>query len=175
MNKISKHYKPFLEATERAAIAAARLRGCKDGKKADQAATEAMRSVLTKQDILTTVVIGEGERDEAPMLFIGEKLGNEDSDIRIDIAVDPLECTNHCAFDLPDSIATGGHPTNTGHISDMSQHNAYSPNNGPQTSGVGDDSDDDSTDTSSNSHICTMAFNNGLIISLRKMDSYCHI
>tara|TARA_X000000368_G_C23056470_1_gene724106 strand:+ start:1272 stop:2219 length:948 start_codon:yes stop_codon:yes gene_type:complete len=105
MNKISKHYKPFLEATERAAIAAARLRGCKDGKKADQAATEAMRSVLTKQDILTTVVIGEGERDEAPMLFIGEKLGNEDSDIRIDIAVDPLECTNHCAFDLPDSIA----------------------------------------------------------------------
>jgi len=105
MNKISKHYQPFLEATERAAIAAARLRGCKDGKKADQAATEAMRFVLSKQDVLTTVVIGEGERDEAPMLFIGEKLGNEDSHIRVDIAVDPLECTNHCAFDLPDSIA----------------------------------------------------------------------
>ena len=105
MNKISKHYQPFLEATERAAIAAARLRGCKDGKKADQAATEAMRFVLSKQDVLTTVVIGEGERDEAPMLFIGEKLGNDDSHIRVDIAVDPLECTNHCAFDLPDSIA----------------------------------------------------------------------
>jgi len=105
MNKISKHYQPFLEATERAAIAAAGLRGCKNGKKADQAATEAMRSVLNNQDVLTTVVIGEGERDEAPMLFIGEKLGNEDSDIRVDIAVDPLECTNHCAFDLPDSIA----------------------------------------------------------------------
>ena len=64
-----------------------------------------MRSVLSAQDILTTVVIGEGERDEAPMLFIGEQLGNQDSDIKVDIAVDPLECTNHCAFDLPDSIA----------------------------------------------------------------------
>lgn len=105
MNKISEHYQPFLEATERAAIAAAKLRGCKDGKLADQAATEAMRSVLSAQDILTTVVIGEGERDEAPMLFIGEQLGNQDSDIKVDIAVDPLECTNHCAFDLPDSIA----------------------------------------------------------------------
>ena len=105
MNKISEHYQPFLEATERAAIAAAKLRGCKDGKIADQAATEAMRSVLSRQDILTTVVIGEGERDEAPMLFIGEELGNKDSDIKVDIAVDPLECTNHCAFDLPDSIA----------------------------------------------------------------------
>ena len=105
MNKIAEHYQPFLEATEKAAIAAARLRGCKDGKLADQAATEAMRSVLSIQDILTTVVIGEGERDEAPMLFIGEQLGNQDSDIKVDIAVDPLECTNHCAFDLPDSIA----------------------------------------------------------------------
>ena len=105
MNKIAEHYKPFLEATEKAAIAAAKLRGCKDGKLADQAATEAMRSVLSIQDILTTVVIGEGERDQAPMLFIGEQLGNQDSDIKVDIAVDPLECTNHCAFDLPDSIA----------------------------------------------------------------------
>ena len=105
MNKISKHYQPFLQATERAAIAAAKLRGCKDGKIADQAATEAMRSVLSRQEILTTVVIGEGERDEAPMLFIGEKLGKEDSEVKVDIAVDPLECTNHCAFDLPDSIA----------------------------------------------------------------------
>jgi fructose-1,6-bisphosphatase class II len=105
MNKIAKHYHPFLEATEKAAIAAAKLRGCKDGKLADQAATEAMRSVLSAQDVLTTVVIGEGERDEAPMLFIGEQLGNQDSDIKVDIAVDPLECTNHCALDLPDSIA----------------------------------------------------------------------
>ena len=105
MNKISEHYQPFLEATERAAIAAAKLRGCNDGKLADQAATEAMRSVLSAQDILTTVVIGEGERDKAPMLFIGEKLGNQESDIKVDIAVDPLECTNHCALDLPDSIA----------------------------------------------------------------------
>ena len=72
MNKISKHYQPFLQATERAAIAAAKLRGCKDGKIADQAATEAMRLVLSNHEILTTVVIGKGERDEAPMLFIGE-------------------------------------------------------------------------------------------------------
>ena len=105
MNKISENYKPFLEATEKAAIAAAKLRGCNDGKKADQAATEAMRSVLSNQEILATVVIGEGERDEAPMLFIGEKLGKDDSEIKVDIAVDPLECTNHCAFNLPDSIA----------------------------------------------------------------------
>ena len=105
MNKISEHYQPFLEATEKAAISAAKLRGCNDGKLADQAATEAMRSVLSVQDVLTTVVIGEGERDEAPMLFIGEQLGNQHSNIRVDIAVDPLECTNHCAFDLPDSIA----------------------------------------------------------------------
>ena len=120
MNKIAEHYQPFLEATEKAAIAAARLRGCKDGKLADQAATEAMRSVLSIQDILTTVVIGEGERDEAPMLFIGEQLGNQDSDIKVDIAVDPLECTYHCAFDLPDSIAVlaGGPPGSLLHAPD---------------------------------------------------------
>ena len=104
-NKISKEFKPFLKATELAAIAAAQLRGCNDGKKADKAATEAMRSVLSKQNILTTVVIGEGERDDAPMLYIGEKLGDKNSNIKVDIAVDPLECTNHCALDLPDSIA----------------------------------------------------------------------
>ena len=53
MNKISEHYQPFLKATEQAAIAAAKLRGCRDGKIADQAATEAMRSVLSNQEILT--------------------------------------------------------------------------------------------------------------------------
>ena len=90
MNKISEHYQPFLKATEQAAIAAAKLRGCKDGKIADQAATEAMRSVLSNQEILTTVVIGEGERDEAPMLFIGEKLGKDNSEIKVDIAVDKI-------------------------------------------------------------------------------------
>ena len=62
--------------------------------------------------------------------------------------------------DLPDNIAK----SNT-HISDMPQYNAYSPNSGPTESSVGDDSDDDSTDTSSNSHVCTAAFHNGLINS----------
>ena len=74
MNKILEHYQPFLKATEQAAIAAAKLRGCKDGKIADQAATEAMRSVLSSQEILTTVVIGEGERDEAPMVIYWRKI-----------------------------------------------------------------------------------------------------
>ncbi|GIS56116.1 MAG: hypothetical protein CM1200mP1_00540 [Candidatus Neomarinimicrobiota bacterium] len=78
-------------------FAAAHLRGCGDGKIADKAATEAMRSVLNQEPVHTRVVIGEGERDDAPMLFIGEELGDTTSDMKIDIAVDPLECTNHCA------------------------------------------------------------------------------
>ena len=105
MNNIFEYYQSFLRATEQAAIEAAKLRGCEDGKLADKAATEAMRSVLNKEPIHTRVVIGEGERDDAPMLFIGEELGDKTSDIKIDIAVDPLECTNHCAYDLPDSIS----------------------------------------------------------------------
>ena len=105
MNNILKHYQSFLRATEQAAIEAAKLRGCEDGKLADKAATEAMRSVLNEEPIHTRVVIGEGERDDAPMLFIGEELGDKTSDIKIDIAVDPLECTNSCAYNLPDSIS----------------------------------------------------------------------
>ena len=76
MNNILKHYQSFLRATEQAAIEAAKLRGCGDGKLADKAATEAMRSVLNEEPIHTRVVIGEGERDDAPMLFIGEELGD---------------------------------------------------------------------------------------------------
>ncbi len=105
MSKVFDHYQSFLHATEKAAIEAAKLRGCGDGKLADKAATEAMRSVLNEEPIHTRVVIGEGERDDAPMLFIGEELGDKTSDMKIDIAVDPLECTNHCAHDLPDSIS----------------------------------------------------------------------
>ena len=105
MSKVFQHYQSFLRATEQAAIAAAHLRGFGDGKIADKAATEAMRSVLNQEPVHTRVVIGEGERDDAPMLFIGEELGDTTSDMKIDIAVDPLECTNHCAHDLPDAIS----------------------------------------------------------------------
>jgi fructose-1,6-bisphosphatase II / sedoheptulose-1,7-bisphosphatase len=101
----------LVRVTERAAIASARLRGRGDEKGADQAAVDAMRHELHRLPIDGTVVIGEGERDEAPMLFIGEKLGTGGS--AVDIAVDPLEGTTLCAQDMPGSIAvmamaTGG-------------------------------------------------------------------
>ena len=82
--------------TERAAVAAARLRGRGNEKAADQAAVDAMRREMNSLAIAGTVVIGEGERDEAPMLFIGEKVGSGQGP-RVDIAVDPLEGTTLCA------------------------------------------------------------------------------
>jgi len=91
--------------TERAAVAAARLRGRGDEKAADQAAVDAMRRELGSLPIAGTVVIGEGERDEAPMLYIGEKLGAA-SRPKVDIAVDPLEGTTLCAKNMPGAIAT---------------------------------------------------------------------
>ncbi|WP_370318956.1 class II fructose-bisphosphatase [Oricola sp.] len=90
--------------TERAAVAAARLRGRGDEKAADQAAVDAMRSELNRLAIRGTVVIGEGERDEAPMLYIGEKVGNGTGP-EVDIALDPLEGTTLCAKNLPNSLA----------------------------------------------------------------------
>ncbi|KQP55280.1 class II fructose-bisphosphatase [Methylobacterium sp. Leaf108] len=90
--------------TERAAIAAARLRGQGKEKEADQAAVDAMRDELNALPIDGTVVIGEGERDEAPMLFIGERLGTGVGP-KVDIAVDPLEGTTLCAKDMPGAIA----------------------------------------------------------------------
>ncbi|MDJ1156891.1 class II fructose-bisphosphatase [Chelatococcus sp. SYSU_G07232] len=94
----------LVRVTERAAVAAARLRGHGNEKAADQAAVDAMRRELNRLPIDGTVVIGEGERDEAPMLFIGEKVGNRKGP-RVDIAVDPLEGTTLCAKDMPGSIA----------------------------------------------------------------------
>ena len=91
--------------TERAAVAAARLRGRGDEKAADQAAVDAMRREMGKLPIIGTVVIGEGERDEAPMLFIGEKVGSGHGP-KVDIAVDPLEGTTLCAKNMPGAIAT---------------------------------------------------------------------
>ncbi len=92
--------------TERAAVAAARLRGRGAEKKSDQAAVDAMRRELGKLPIEGTVVIGEGEMDEAPMLFIGEKVGSKGGGPKVDIAVDPLEGTTLCAKNMPGAIAT---------------------------------------------------------------------
>src|SRR5579864_5703987 len=91
--------------TERAAIAAARLRGRGAEKKSDQAAVDAMRRELASLGIDGTVVIGEGEMDEAPMLFIGEKVGTKTGP-KVDIAVDPLEGTTLCAKNMSGAIAT---------------------------------------------------------------------
>ena len=90
--------------SEAAAIASAKLIGRGDEKAADQAAVNAMREQLNKLDIAGVVVIGEGERDEAPMLYIGEKVGNGTGP-EVDIALDPLEGTTLCAKNLPNSLA----------------------------------------------------------------------
>ncbi len=84
----------FLRVVEQAAIACAQTMGQGDGTRADQAAVSAMRRELDLVPINGTIVIGEGERDEAPMLYIGEQVGNPDAATSVDIAVDPLEGTN---------------------------------------------------------------------------------
>jgi fructose-1,6-bisphosphatase II / sedoheptulose-1,7-bisphosphatase len=93
----------LVRVTERAAVASARLRGRGNEKAADQAAVDAMRRELNRLPIDGTVVIGEGERDEAPMLFIGETVGTKQGP-KVDIAVDPLEGTTLCARDMPGAI-----------------------------------------------------------------------
>jgi fructose-1,6-bisphosphatase II len=94
-----------VRATEAGAIAAARLMGRGDRDGADQAAVTAMRQAMDDADISGTIVIGEGERDEAPMLYIGEQVGNADAAVQIDIAVDPLEGTNLVATGEPNATA----------------------------------------------------------------------
>ncbi len=94
----------FLRVAEMAAIAAARTVGKGDRKHSDRVAVEAMRKELDNVEIDGTVVIGEGERDKAPMLYIGEKVGTGDGPA-IDIAVDPLEGTNLCATGANNAIA----------------------------------------------------------------------
>jgi fructose-1,6-bisphosphatase II / sedoheptulose-1,7-bisphosphatase len=90
--------------TEVAAIAAARWRGKGQNKAADKAAVDAMRRELGRLNIRGRVVIGEGEMDEAPMLYIGEKVGTGEGP-EVDIAVDPLEGTTICAKDMPNALA----------------------------------------------------------------------
>src|SRR5215216_3366085 len=98
----------FLRVVEQAAIACGHTMGQGDRHKSDQVAVEAMRREMDTLAIDGTIVIGEGERDEAPMLYIGEKVGLANSSARaverlpqVDIAVDPLEGTNLCATGSP--------------------------------------------------------------------------
>lgn len=99
----------LLRVVEEAAVAAARTIGEGNAHRSDQMAVEAMRRAMDSVPMRGTIVIGEGERDEAPMLYIGEKVGAKnnmsDSYAAIDIAVDPLEGTNLCATGAPGSIA----------------------------------------------------------------------
>jgi len=99
-----------VRVTEAAALASARTMGRGDRKYADHVAVEAMRRAFDHIDIRGTVVIGEGERDEAPMLYIGEQVGSgwhdhDEHSPKVDIAVDPLEGTNLCATGSPDAIS----------------------------------------------------------------------
>ncbi len=98
----------WLRTTEMAAIAAARTVGMGDRRYSDHVAVEAMRTAMGKLPIKGEIVIGEGERDEAPMLYVGEKVGSgweKENAPRYDIAVDPLEGTNMCATAAPGAIA----------------------------------------------------------------------
>ena len=102
MNKLNKLLHNIVEVSSKAAIACYDWIGMGNEKSADKAAVESMRLSLNELEISGKVVIGEGERDQAPMLYIGEMLGK--SGMKIDIAVDPLEGTTLCAHNRPDSI-----------------------------------------------------------------------
>lgn len=97
-------YLDFIRVTENAALASAAWVGKGDRNSADQAACEGMRRTMETIDMCGTIVIGEGERDEAPMLYIGEKVGSGNGP-KVQIAVDPLEGTNLCANGTPNAIA----------------------------------------------------------------------
>jgi len=94
----------FIRVCERAAFGASKFRGKNDKIAADQAAVDEMRAELNKIEMKGKIVIGEGEMDEAPMLFIGERLGTNSGE-ELDMAVDPLEGTNFAAKNLPNAIS----------------------------------------------------------------------
>ncbi len=100
----SKLLEDFIRVSERAAFGASKFRGKNDKIAADQAAVDEMRNELNKINMKGRVVIGEGEMDDAPMLFIGEKIGKGFGE-ELDIAVDPLEGTNFTAKNLPNAIS----------------------------------------------------------------------
>ena len=96
----------LIRVTEAAAVASALTMGRGEGKHSDQVAVEAMREQLGQLEMRGRIVIGEGERDDAPMLYVGEELGRgDDNSPQIDIAVDPLEGTNLCATGAPGAVA----------------------------------------------------------------------
>ena len=95
----------FVRVTEAAALSSSLFMGRGDEKAADQAAVDAMRNALNSVEFDGTVVIGEGERDEAPMLYIGEKVGKGTGGVKLDLALDPLEGTTICANGLNNSIS----------------------------------------------------------------------
>ena len=102
---LSKHFiDQFVNVTSRAALASSYLVGKKDKIAADKAAVDAMRSELNKINFKGKIVIGEGELDEAPMLYIGETVGRG-HEPEFDIAVDPLEGTNFAANNLPGALS----------------------------------------------------------------------
>ena len=94
----------FIKVTSKAALSSSFFVGKKDKIAADKAAVDSMRSELNKMNIQGEIVIGEGELDEAPMLYIGEKVGNKNGP-KLDIAVDPLEGTNFAANNLPGALS----------------------------------------------------------------------
>ena len=117
MNNINpKLLNSFIRVSERAAYGASKFRGKNDKVAADQAAVDEMRSELNKIEMKGKVVIGEGEMDEAPMLFIGEKIGTGKGD-ELEIAVDPLEGTNFTAKNLPNAISVLAVSTKNGLLS----------------------------------------------------------
>lgn len=98
----------FIRVTEQAAVAAAHTMGQGDRKRSDFVSVDAMRRELNELSIAGRIVIGEGERDEAPMLYVGEEVGalkGSEDGVAVDIAVDPLEGTNLCATGAPDATA----------------------------------------------------------------------
>ena len=104
MNIDKKFIQSFVGATERAAYGASLFKGKDDKIKADQAAVDEMRKHLNSIDMRGKIVIGEGELDEAPMLYINEKVGTNSGN-EFDIAVDPLEGTNFVAKNLPNALS----------------------------------------------------------------------
>lgn len=106
MSNLSSLSSSIIDVVEKAAISCYDWIGKGDNMAADAAAVKSMRETLNKMDIKGTIVIGEGERDEAPMLYIGEKVGNKNKgNIEVDIALDPLEGTTICANAAESSLA----------------------------------------------------------------------
>ncbi len=99
------HILPFAQITEKAALACYPLIGKGNSMGADQLAVSAMREAFNKLPMDIQIVIGEGERDQAPRLYTGEKLGDENSALKVDVAVDPLEGTTICAEARPGSLS----------------------------------------------------------------------